>query len=150
MNYLTIGLTTVAFVSGFYLQGLRSDAEISAIKLQHSNALTVATQKASEDTNTLQRKKDEALKQAQISAAKNAAANAALNSQLEWMRDYNARNSAAISNSTCSSVRDYAATATTVFSECTTALTGMAEKAQGHALDSRTLRESWPVLKDNK
>jgi len=150
MNYLTLGLTTAAFVFGFYLQGLRSDAEISAMQIQHANAIMIATQKAAEDTNDLQRKKDEALKQAQISAAKNAAANAALNSQLEWVRDYNTRNSAAINSSTCSSVRDYATTATAVFSECTSALTEMAGKAQGHALDSRTLREAWPILKDNK
>lgn len=150
MNYLTIGLTAAAFALGFYLQGLRSDAEISAIQAQHAKAMIVATQKAAEDTNDLQRKKDEALKQAQISAAKNAAANAALNSQLEWVRDYNTRNSAAINSSTCTSVRDYAATATAVFSECTSALTEMAGKAQGHALDARTLRESWPILKDNK
>jgi hypothetical protein len=150
MKYITVILTAIAFVCGFYVQGLRMDAKISEIETIHANALTVAAQKAADDSNELQRKKDDALKQAQTIASKNAVAAADANSQLEWLRDYNTRNSTTISNSTSSSVRDYAATATTVFTECTTALTDMARKADGHALDSRTLREAWPTLKDNK
>ena len=150
MNYTTMAVAAVAFVCGLYLQGLRMDAKISSIEALHANALTVATQKAADDSNELQRKKDEALKQAQGIAAKNAAAANAANSQLEWVRDYNSRNSAAIPESTCSSVRNYAATATAVFGECSAALTDMARKAEGHALDSRTLREAWPILKDTK
>lgn len=145
MNYLTIGITIAAFVSGFYLQGLRSDAEISAIKAQHANAMIVATQKAAEDTNILQRKKDAALQQAQVKAQQNAVAASAAQSELNWVRDYNTRSSASIGSSTSTSVRDYATTATTVFGECAIALETMARKADGHALDARTLMQSWPI-----
>lgn len=145
MNYITIGLTAVAFVAGFIVQGWRMDSVISDIHAQHSKALATATQQVLDQSTELQRKKDAALQQAQIKAQQNAAAASAAQSELNWVRDYNTRNSAAISGSTCASVRDYATTATTVFGECTVALEEMARKAQGHALDARTLIQSWPT-----
>jgi low affinity Fe/Cu permease len=150
MNYIYAAIAVVAFICGFYLQGLRMDAEISSIRELHANELTLAVQKAADESNELQRKKDEVLKKAQAIAAKNATAAAAAKYELDWVRDYNQRNSAAINSSTCTSVRDYSATTTTVFGECTVALEEMARKADGHALDARTLKESWPVLKDIK
>ena len=146
MNYITIGLTTVAFIAGFVVQGWRMDSVISDINAQHSKALATATQQVLDQSTELQRKKDAALQQAQIKSQQNAAAASAAQSELNWVRDYNSRNSASISGSTCSSVRDYAATATTVFGECAVALESMARKADGHALDARTLIQSWPSL----
>ena len=146
MNYITIGLTTVAFIAGFVVQGWRMDSVISDINAQHSKALATATQQVLDQSTELQRKKDAALQQAQIKSQQNAAAAFAAQSELNWVRDYNSRNSASISGSTCSSVRDYAATATTVFTECSVALEGMARKADAHALDARTLIQSWPSL----
>ena len=145
MSYITIGLTTAAFVAGFMVQGWRMDSTISDIHAQHSKALATATQQVLDQSTELQRKKDAALQKAQVKAQQNAAAASAAQSELNWVRDYNARNSASISSSTCTSVRDYATTATTVFGECTVALEEMARKAQGHALDARTLIESWPT-----
>jgi hypothetical protein len=145
MNYITIGLTAVAFVAGFIVQGWRMDSMISDIHAQHSKALATATQQVLDQSTELQRKKDAALQQAQVKAQQNAAAASAAQSELNWVRDYNTRNSAAINDSTCTSVRDYATTATTVFGECSIALEAMARKADGHALDARTLIQSWPT-----
>lgn len=143
--YIISGLATIAFVAGFLVQGWRMDSIISDIHTQHSKALVVATQEVLDQSAQLQRKKDAALQQAQTKAKQNAAAAAAAQSELDWVREYNTRNNAAINSSTCPSVRDYAATATTVFSECSVALEEMARKADGHALDARTLIESWPT-----
>jgi hypothetical protein len=143
-NYITAGLVTAAFVAGFVVQGWRMDSTISSIQDEHSKALAVATQQVLDQSTELQRKKDAALQQAQIKAKQNAAAASAAQSELDRLREYNARNSASINSSTCPSVRDYATTATTVLSECTTALEGMARKADGHALDARTLIQAWP------
>ncbi len=145
MSYITMGLTAAAFVAGFMVQGWRMNSTISDINAQHSKALATATQQVLDQSTELQRKKDAALQQAQVKAQQNAAAASAAQSELNGLRDYNAHNSAAISGSTCTSVREYAATATTVFGECTVALEDMARKAQGHALDARTLIESWPT-----
>lgn len=146
MNYyITAGITACAFVAGFLVQGWRMDSVISDIHTQHSKALATATQEVLDQSTELQRKKDAALQQAQVKAKQNAAAAAAAQSELDWVRDYNTRNSASISSSTCTSVRDYAATATAVFGECSVALEAMARKADGHALDARTLIQSWPT-----
>jgi hypothetical protein len=145
MNYITAGLTAIAFVAGFVIQGWRMDSVISDIHAQHSKALATATQEVLDQSTELQRKKDAALQQAQVKAQQNAAAASAAQSELNWVRDYNTRNSASISGSTCTSIRDYATTVTTVFGECTVALETMARKADGHALDTRTLTESWPT-----
>jgi hypothetical protein len=145
MNYITAGLTAIAFVAGFMVQGWRMDSAISDINAQHSKALATATQQVLDQSTALQRKKDAALQQAQIKVQQNAAAASAAESELNRLRDYNSSNSATVNSSTCSSVRDYATTVTAVFSECSVALEGMARKAQGHALDTRTLIESWPT-----
>lgn len=145
MKYITAGLTAIAFVAGFLVQGWRMDSVISDIHTQHSKALATATQQVLDQSAELQRKKDAALQQAQKKSKQNATAAASAQFELNRLRDYNARNSATINSSTCTSVRDYAATATTVFSECTNALEDMARKADGHALDVRTLIESWPT-----
>jgi HD-like signal output (HDOD) protein len=146
MNYyITAGITACAFVAGFLVQGWRMDSVISDIHTQHSKALATATQQVLDQSIELQRKKDAALQQAQVKAKQNATAAAAAQSELDGMREYNKRNSASISSSTCTSVRDYAATATAVFEECSIALEGMARKADAHALDAKTLIESWPT-----
>jgi hypothetical protein len=145
MNYITAGLTAIAFVAGFMVQGWRMDSAISDINAQHSKALATATQQVLDQSTALQRKKDAALQQAQIKVQQNAAAASAAESELNRLRDYNASNSATVNSSTCSSVRDYATTVTAVFSECSIALEDMARKADGHALDARTLTESWPT-----
>lgn len=146
MKYIIVGLTAVAFFAGFFVQGWRMDSVISDIHMKHSQELATATQQVLDQSTELQRKKDAALQQAQNKAKQNAAAAAAAQSELDWVRDYNKRNSASINSSTCTSVRDYAATATAVFGECAVALEEMARKADGHALDAKTLTESWPSL----
>ena len=145
MNYITTGLVTAAFIAGFMIQGWRMDSVISEINNTNLKALNTATQKVLDESIQLQRKKDAALRNVQLKAQQNAAAASAAQSELDGLRNYNARNSASIAGSTCTSVRDYSTTATTVFSECTAALTDMARKAEGHALDARTLIQAWPT-----
>jgi hypothetical protein len=143
-NYITAGLVTAAFIAGFVVQGWRMDSVISDIHTEHSKALATATQQVLDQSTELQRKKDAALQQAQVKAKQNAAAASAAQSELDRLREYNTRNSTSIGSSTCPSVRDYATTTTTVLTECTTALEEMARKADGHALDARTLIQAWP------
>lgn len=147
---LTVGLTIAAFVAGFVVQGWRMNSIISDMEASNTKALAVATAQVMEDSNRLQRKKDAAIEEASLKAKQNAVAASNARDELEWVREYNQRNSTAISTASCTSVRDYATTATTVFGECATALEDMARKAQGHALDARTLIQAWPTNKDTK
>lgn len=134
----------LAFTAGFYVEGWRKDAEIAHIKTEYAESLAKATTEAATQTQRFQKDKDNAIKQAQAAAIQNAAALASVTSSLNRMRDEQAAASSRLSDSTDSSVRDYAATLNTVFGECRTALGQMAKNAAGHALDSKTLTTSWP------
>lgn len=140
----------LAFAAGFYVEGWRKDAEIASIKTEYAESLAKATSEAATTTARFQKEKDNALKQAQQAAAQNAVALATVSSTIARMRDEQAAASSRLSDSTDSSVRDYAATLNTVFGECRTALGEMAKNATGHALDSKTLTSSWPKQKENE
>ena len=150
MNYLSIGVAITAFFSGFTIQGWRMDAVIADMETANAAALTIATSQSLEEATRLQGKKENALRFAQAQSRKNAVAADAARIELHRVRVEADRATTAIPTATCASVRDYAATATTVFGECSVALEDMARKAGGHALDSKTLRDSWPDNKETK
>ena len=150
MIYLSVGIAVVAFLSGFTIQGWRMDAIIADMKTANTAALTIATSQSLEEAARLQGKKDDALKFAQEQVRKNALAADAARIELHRVRVEADRAAAAIPTATCISVRNYAATATSVFGECTVALENMARKADGHAIDSKALRDAWPDNKETK
>ena len=150
MIYLSVGIAVVAFLSGFTIQGWRMDAIIADMKTANTAALTIATSQSLEEAARLQGKKDDALKFAQEQVRKNALAADAARIELHRVRVEADRAAAAIPTATCTSVRNYAATATSVFGECTVALENMARKADGHAIDSKALRDAWPTTKETK
>jgi hypothetical protein len=91
----------------------------------------------------LQKLKDEALNEANKIAQKNAQAAASARSELDRLRKQIATAND-LSTATCPSTRQYSATLATVFGECATRIGELAEKADGHALDSRTLNGAFP------
>lgn len=150
MNYLSIGIAITAFFSGFAVQGWRMDAVIADMETANAAALTIATSQSLEEATRLQGKKENALRFAQAQSRKNAVAADAARIELNRMRVEADRAATAIPTATCTSVRNYAATATTVFGECSVALEDMARKADGHALDSKALMSAWPDNKEKK
>jgi hypothetical protein len=93
----------------------------------------------------MQRKKDDALRLAAKRAQENSAAAAAARAERDGLRNQINAATSALPTATCSSARDYAATATAVFEQCAAALEELATKADGHATDARTLTNSWPT-----
>lgn len=91
----------------------------------------------------LQKLKDEALNEANKIAQANAKSAADARNQLDRLRRQLASTND-LSTATCPSTRDYAATLATVFGECATRIGELAEKADGHAADSRTLNGAFP------
>jgi hypothetical protein len=147
MLKLAIAAATLAaaFASGFAVQGWRKDAQIAEIEAANSAAVAAATQAAMEQTTQMQRKKDAALSQANKRAQENAAAAAAVRSERDGLRNQINTATGALPTATCSSARNYAATAATVFEQCASALEELATKADGHATDARTLTNAWPT-----
>jgi len=135
---LAVGLTT-----GWVANGWRLNAKIDRMVAESSQALAEAGKNAMLESARLQKIKDDALNEANRAAQQNALAAASARSELDRLRRQLA-NSATIANATCASTRNYAATLSTVFGECTSRLTEMAKDASGHAVDSRTFQQSWP------
>ena len=91
----------------------------------------------------LQKLKDEALNEANRIAQDNAKSAASARSELDRLRRQLA-SANDLSTASCPSTRQYATTLATVFGECATRIIQLAEKADGHALDSRTLNGAFP------
>jgi chromosome condensin MukBEF ATPase and DNA-binding subunit MukB len=91
----------------------------------------------------LQKQKDEAVNEANRIAQANAKAATAARAELDRLRRQLA-SAPDLSTATCTSARNYATTLSLVFGECATRLGEMAEDADGHAADSRTLEGAWP------
>jgi len=142
---LAAAMLAAAFASGFAVQGWRKDAEIAAIEAANAAAVAAATAQAMEETNQMQRKKDDALRLAAKRAQDNAAAAAAARAERDGLRNQINTATTALPTATCASSRDYAATAAALFDQCAAALEELATKADGHATDSRTLTNSWPT-----
>lgn len=64
------------------------------------------------------------------------------------MRDDIERNSAALSRSTTDSINQYATTLGIIYSDCRAALSQMGFNAQGHAIDTQKLINTWPTKRD--
>jgi hypothetical protein len=139
-------MLAAAFASGFAVQGWRKDAQIAEIEAANSAAVAAATAQAMEETTQMQRKKDDALRLAAKRAQENASAAAAARAERDGLRNQINAATTALPTATCSSARDYAATATAVFEQCAAALEELATKADGHATDSRTLTNAWPSI----
>lgn len=92
----------------------------------------------------LQGIKDDALKESNIRAQRNAVAAKSARNELDRLRN----TIAATTNSTASSCptsSDSVNTLAVVFGECAAELTEMGQNAQGHLNDALTLRKAWPT-----
>jgi len=148
--YVIGGVAVAAFSAGFMVNGWRLNAKISEIEAANSKAVAEATTKAMDESTRMQRKKDDALKQAQQAALANARSADAARVERDGLRDQLNTAASNLPGATCTSARDYGATATAILGECGAALEDLARKADGHALDARTLIQSWPTTESSK
>jgi hypothetical protein len=133
----------IGLATGWTANGWRLNGKIDRMNAEASQALAEAGKNAMLESARMQKLKDDALDEANKIAQKNAQAAASARSELERLRRELA-NRATVANATCASTRDYASTLAVIFGECATRIGEMAEAADGHALDSRTLQQSWP------
>jgi hypothetical protein len=135
---LIIGVST-----GWVANGWRLNGQIDRLRADQSQALAQAGQNAMLESARLQKLKDEALNEANRILQDNAKAATAARTELDRLRRQLASTND-LSTATCPSTRDYAATLSAVFGECSTTIGELAQKADGHSLDSRTLNGAWP------
>lgn len=150
MNWATIIIAVSTFIGGFVVQGWRMEAKMAEIETTNAAAVVDATKAVAAEATRLQGRKDNALKIAQEQIRKNAIAADDARAELDRLRIETDRATTAIPTATCTSVRNYAATTTSILGECSVALEDMARKADGHAVDSKALRDAWPDNKETK
>ena len=144
--YLLAGAIGVGLLTGWTANGWRLNGKIDEMVLEHTQAVQVATQKALDETNRMQREKDDAVAKAQAQAKSNAAAAAAARAERDGLRDDLAASRTTFADSTHASLAAYADTLSVVFEQCTKEYSDVAAKADGHAADTSTLFNAWTAI----
>ena len=108
-----------------------------AARLAANKAMIEKEREDVERYQTAIAQRETALAAARAAAGKSAAAAASLRGQLDTARGR-------LSEADAATCADYATTASAVFSECVTKYRGVAEAADGHAIDAAALMHAWP------
>jgi hypothetical protein len=144
--YLLAGAIGVGLLTGWTANGWRLNGKIDEMVLEHTQAVQLATQKALDKTNEMQREKDDAVAKAQAQAKSNAAAADAARAERDGLRDDLAASRTTFADSTHTSLAAYADTLSVVFEQCTKEYSDVAAKADGHATDASTLFNAWTAI----
>jgi hypothetical protein len=142
-KYKYIGLILIGLAVGWTINGWRLNSKIDKMVAEHSIAVAEATQKAMEETNRMQRVKDEVIAQANEQAQRNAAAADAARRERDRLRNDLAASRVALSSATPASLVDYTGTLSVVFEHCAREYTEMATTADRHAADAKLLFDAW-------
>ena len=140
---VTVAVIAAVFVAGWTTNGWRLNAQIDRMVTEHATQLAKANADALARYAAMEKKKQEALDEANRIAQRNATAAASARADAQRLRDQVAT-SDRVSTATVASLRNYTTTLGIVFGECVSEVEGLAKAADGHALDSRTLRGAWP------
>ena len=146
LPYIAAGALAVGLLTGWTANGWRLNGKIDEMVLEHTQAVQVATQKALDETNRMQREKDDAVAKAQAQAKSNAAAADAARAERDGLRDDLAASRTTFADSTHTSLAAYASTLSVVFEQCTKEYSELAAKADAHALDTDTLFSAWTAI----
>jgi hypothetical protein len=143
---LLAGALAVGLLTGWTANGWRLNGQIKMLELEHTRAVQVATQQALDETNRMQREKDDAVAKAQAQARTNAAAADAARLERDGLRDDLAASRTTFADATHTSLAAYADTLSVVFEQCTKEYSDVAAKADGHAADTSTLFNAWSAI----
>ena len=134
----------LAFATGLVAQGWRMGAEYAALEMRYATRLAQAQENALKEYARLEKVKDDAIREAEIEAEKNAAAAAAATRAADRLRGDVASLRASIAAAPRATVDQYATTASELLADCGRELADVAAKADGHAADIRLMLAAWP------
>lgn len=134
----------IAAVGVWNLQKWRYDTTIARMTQEAAEKTTIAVKAAMDKMQVDQKRKDDALMEANKRANYNAVAATRARSAADSLRDELAAARTDLSNATESARAKYAAAVETVLGECSREFTKMGRVADGHANDALMLKESWP------
>lgn len=117
---------------------------IAGIQGKHAEAVATAVGDARREEQRLRKGVENALEQANIKARANAVSADRARDERDGLRDQIAASNTNVPNATRSALNQYAVTLGGLFDQCVREYQGLAVKADGHALDARTLNDAWP------
>ena len=134
----------LAFAAGWAAQGWRMGAEYAALEMRYATRLAQAHENALTEYARLEKVKDDAIRQAEIEAEKNAATAAVAARAADRLRGDLANVRASIAAAPRPAVDQYAATASELLGACAAEYQWMAEQADKHLVNERLLIDAWP------
>lgn len=134
----------IAAAGAWQTQNWRYTGQIAKIEKAYAASSLKAQEEATAKTKELQRQKDEAINDATKRAQRNAAAANAARADANSLRDQLAASRRELPITSCDAARNYAATLSDVFGNCTRILERISAEADGHASDSMMYQQSWP------
>lgn len=144
-RWLAVVLLVVAACAVSWFKGdAHGEAKGVAYQLAESQATVRAQAAAAAITLQRQHQKDEALNAANERAKNAEAAATAARAAGDSLRDDLAQARRDLPRAASDAVRQYAATLSAVFGECSAEVERLARAAQGHASDSLTYQQAWP------
>lgn len=134
----------LAFGAGWLAQGWRMGAEHAALEMRYATRLAQAQENALKEYARLEKVKDDAIREAEIEAEKNAAAAAAATRAADRLRGDVASLRASIAAAPRATIDQYADTAGELLGACAAEYQWMAEQADQHLVNERLLIGAWP------
>ena len=141
---IAAGALALAFGAGWAAQGWRMSAEHAALEKRYATRLAQAQENALKEYARLEKVKDDAIREAEIEAEKNAAAAATAARAADRLRGDVASLRASIAAASRPTVDQYAATAGELLGACAAEYQWMAEQADKHLVNERLLIDAWP------
>ncbi len=144
-RWLLYGSLILALVlGGFALVDHIGDVREAEVMAKIEKARAIENEKNAQITADLQKRKDDALTEANKRALANKAAADRLAVVNRGLRDDLTDQRNKLSTASSDAVRQYAATANAVFGQCSAELERLAGEAAGHASDSLMYQRAWP------
>jgi multidrug efflux pump subunit AcrA (membrane-fusion protein) len=137
-RHMAIGALALAAMAWAYVKGAEHEERANAAMLVKQQA------QSAEQTATWQRRKDDALRNAQDRATKNEAAAASARSESERLRIQLASSRRELPNIARDALDGYASTLSDVFGECSAEYQALAGEVGAVASDRQTLIDAWP------
>lgn len=138
----------VAAASTWHVQAWRYDAQIADIKATQAQAATLASEEAARNFRAITTKYEGALNDARTREDVLRRDARAARTESDSLRAQLSHAARLIADAPPASVAEYATTVGELLAVCSRERTFYAEKADGHATDVQTHRESWPVIPD--
>lgn len=135
----------MAATAAWHVQAWRYDAQIAGIKTAHAQAATLASEEAARNFRTITTQYEGALNDARKRETDLRRHVAAARTESDGLRDAIYAFRAKLPNASAATVAVAADTAAELFGACADEYRSVAESADRHAADLRTLVEAWPV-----